>query len=719
MIFPLFERSHYRVGVFACNSVLELPIQPTHMLPMLRVCMLNTRCFFFFLTSLLLAPLFVCSALAAAEDTDPWIILTPRPDTLIQDGALFVVVNIDESLALDPASTTFYLDGKNLTPQAKVSESGIRFLYTDPLRNGRHEVFISAKNKRGEQLPDLHWSFYTGEKPVLPVTQAGPLTRPRSRPAITGQTYIDTRTASFSGRRSLRQMPEQVFTASVNAEGRYGAFTFPLRLFVTSDQTSSAQPRNRFLFGVRSSYLTVLAGDNAPLFNPTMLNGARVRGGLVELKLKPVYLTVLGGNVRDRVNPTPVLDGTFARNLYAARLSFGSTQSVLFSLTGMKARDDATSIQFRPGTATPMENVVVGSDLDIRFKGGKYRLESGASMSITTQDISRGVATKAEVDSLFETDIPFDPASVSWLITLNGTTVPLTLQERSSLAWYVRGRASAIGHTLSAHMTSVGSTFFSFGNPFLINDRSSFTIADRFRILGGKLSGTLRFQHYGTPPGKNILLSTLSANTFSGQLIVSPWRSPTWLMIGYRGHNRTSTPDGTDALLTDSKVTTFSMGGYHLFYTGEYQHGINLFVTQANRKDQVRPTFDNTTRTFSLSLNEQFPSPLYFNLHLNYLTVTSANMGTWQKLTTLGGKVGYRMMENRLDLAATIRNAHTAESSLLPRSNRVYAIINGTYQFMQNMSFEVQLGYTAYREANNTNNQWTEPFLVFRHRYIF
>ena len=219
------------------------------------------------------------------------------------------------------------------------------------------------------------------------------------------------------------------------------------------------------------------------------------------------------------IDPFSSLPGSYRRTLAAFKLDFGSPRSVQFSINGLKAKDDTSAVNIGQ---EPLENLVAGSDLKVSLLRDRLQFESGAAMSITTEDISRGASDKSEIDSLFSTDIPIDPSDFDWLITLNPTTVPLRLDKLSSLAWYASSRASSFGHVLSAEYRSVGSTFFSAGNPYLQSNRNTIRISDRFRHRDGLISGILRYQHYGTPDASSPFGILVSSDLVSGQMNLSP-----------------------------------------------------------------------------------------------------------------------------------------------------------------------------------------------------
>jgi len=654
----------------------------------------------------------------AIGQAPPWRIYSPAPDTLVQEGELFLVVGLDQGVLLDSRSVRLFLDGREVTQQAKISETTVRLLYTHALGGGRHEVFLTARRREGSTLPELRWTFLVDGAPTASLGRAG--ASPPRQFGLTGHSDLDTRNSDFSGRRDLRQEPDRTYAFNLDAEGAYGAFTFPVKVYATTDDNSTSQPRNRFLIGARSPHLSLLFGDTTPLFNPLMLNGTRSRGVQGAVSVGPVALSSVYGLIRRGIAPDALRPGAFERTLSAARLSLGNPKTVLFSLDGMRAQDMQTSIAFnRESGIRPMENLLFGSDLQIRLRDGRYTLEGGGAFSVTTEDISRGPATKAEIDEQFSVDLPFDPADLEWLITLNASTVPLSLDGLSSLAWYAKGRAGLLGHTLTAEYRSVGDAFTSFGNPFLQNDRRTLTVADRFKALQGKLSGNLRFRRFTTLPRSDPRLSTLEADLLSGQVVLAPWKRPTWLYVGYRLNTRTSTAEGTGQKLNDTQGVTYTGGGYHLLQTGGFQHGLTLSATYGTLEDLVRPSLNNTTRTLTAGLNEQFPIPLYLSVQVNRLTVNSDELGDWQRLTTFTGKLGYRLEPRHLNFALSLQNTHTAETTLLPVSDRYSVLFQTIYEVLDDMDLELQLGYSAYREPGTARNRYTDRYVVIRHRYTF
>jgi hypothetical protein len=635
----------------------------------------------------------------------------------VDAGALIVVVDIPGGATLDEESIELRLDGNVVDVEPKVSATSIRYLIRDRLSAGRHDLAINARTVDGRPLATLEWFFRTLGDPSLVRSATLP------DKSFRGTTYIVTRNASFTGNRVLRQEPGATYVIRSDMTGKYGVFTFPVRAYLTTDETSTAQPRNRVLVGVESPWFSAYGGDTQPDYSPITLAGARARGILAEVHFPGVRLSFTRGTLRRAVDlisfsdPSQVASpflNTFKRGLTAAQLAFGNRKTVEFRLHALKATDDTTSLSF--GTR-PIENVVAGTDLSVRALRGDLTFESGAALSLTTEDISRGVSDKAELDSLFEIDLPIDPADYDWLITLNPSTVPLRIDKLSSLAWYTTARANAFGHRVSLEYRSIGSAFFSAGNPFLVNDRRSVAITDRFRILADRLSGTLRFLHYETQPDALALAIPLTSSMISSSFTIRPNPDLPTFTTGFR-HNSRKRGDEI-SLLSNSRLFSISLGALHQFKSGTQTHTVQLMASRTDRSDRVNDQLDNVTTTVSAGLYEQLSTTVSANLQLTYVSIAYDSFDDRQNWTTVAGGFSKRLQSVPLRFSGQVRVAHAGASTLLTASNRFGGSVTGSYDLQQNMTLELQIGVDSFRDETIESARYTERFVSLRHRYKF
>lgn len=656
---------------------------------------------------------------AFAQDAT-WYVESPTPAQLIDDGQLFVYVAVERG-ALDESSVQVFIDGQDLTRAAKVSTISVRLLHTARLGAGRHEILVTGRLVTGKRLPDLGWHVEVegeGGRPAAPTAR-------RVHSAFSGKTLIDARNSDVSGLRDLRQEPVRSYAVRADARGEYGAFRFPVNLYLTTDESSLAQPRSRFFIGVEGPMFALYAGDRNPRISPLLMNGARTRGFHGEFHATVFHVEATVGRLRrgleSRVLDTPPgepireLPGTFQRNVTAVKLGFGDPGSVLLELSGLKARDDTTSVSFGQN---PLENVVAGTDLTARFLQGKIRFQSGAAVSLTTNDISRGVSTKAEIDSLFDTDLPFDPRDLDWLITLNPSTVPLRPDKLTSTAWYANTRVTVPGHTIAAEVRTVGSAYFSAANPFLQSDRRTITFSDRFRLEQGKVSGLVRYQNYQSLPDGGARLE-LKSNLAEARVNVSPGRGLPRVTTGLRLQWRQRGEGTEDHLASDLRVSTVTLGGTQSFKTGPVRHAARIHYTRTARRDDVNSLFDNTAHAFTLGMGESFPRAVRSDVQVTHLVVNYAGQLGRQRWTTAAATVAYRFYDTDAEVALTARNTWSGATSLSAASNRFGLMLTSSLILDYNMRIELQAGYNDYSEDASTTNQYTERFIRLRHTYTF
>ncbi|MCB0720272.1 MAG: hypothetical protein KDD65_17625 [Bacteroidetes bacterium] len=646
-------------------------------------------------------------------------IVSPLPGQMVGQDELLIVVRARDGRSIDPRSVELFIDDEDFTDEIKTSSESIRFLFRNGsgrrLKPGTHIARVTARLPDGTDIGDLEWRFLVDGSRASGAVAA-------SRPAlpIRGSTFIGTRNSDISGNRSLRQEPSAVYTVRTDLEAQYGAFTFPLKVFLTTDETNTAQPRNRFVVGARSKHLSVFVGDTNPRYSSLSLANTRARGAMAEVYLKPVRLSFTHGAVRRGIEigdpssslVSPLLSA-YERNITAARLALGGPKTVEFSLHALRAADDTTS---GSSGSMPLQNIVAGSDLSVNFLKGRFGFAGGSAISVTTEDISRGVADKAEIDSLFDVDIPIDPADFRNIIILNTTTVPIRLDKLSSLAWYGEAHARALGHGLNAEYRSIGSSFFSAGNPYLINDRKILSISDRFRHLDGRLFGVIRYSRYSNFADDAFAIP-LSNESISGSITVAPRNEVPTITVGYRTQARRR---GTDELpLSNSRLNTFMLGTSKQIVWNRLRQNVQFSASLSTRADTVQPTLDNTALTTSIGFMNQLSRTLTTNLRYTRVGISYDNLDDRQVWHTGVGGATYQFEGFPLDLSGDVRLTHAGGSQLVSASDRYGFSVAGEYEVQPNMVVELRVGVDAYRDAVIEQARYTERYVTLRHRYTF
>lgn len=672
---------------------------------------------------------------ASAQQVGVWDVITPRADSQVRTGEFFLAANLADSLTLDPSTVRLYVGGEDLSAVVKVSGQRVSALYVDPLSFGPLQIRLLASDVDGTALPPASWGItVVGGRPVAVPTTAAPVqSSAEDRPSITGSLIADSRNASFSGLgSSLRQEPGQTNVMQFRARMRYRGVRIPIRIYTTSDEDRLFQPRNRFQVGVQSRYLNLYLGDNNPRYESLLINGTRVRGLEAALRLGPLQIVGIHGELQRGIEgslqqytpdmgiPPPnlrgdstfVVTGVFQRKVTAARLAIGSRRSVQWGVHAMKAVDDTGSIQFGED---PKENVVGGTDLRIRIKR-MVQVEGGAAMSITTDDVSRGVATKAEIDSTFNINLPIDPEDYEDIIVLNGSTFPLDLRGLASLAWYSRAQVRLPSHIIRAEYRSVGDAYVSFANPFIRSDRRGLYLRDRFQLFDRRMTGSVRFDQYEDNLSST-QVATRETRLWGFNLSGVPLVAGPRLLVGYQRKDRES-QDIVRSPTSDALVT-FSLGANYVLRRKGHTHGFNVVYTRTDRTDDINPQRGSDATTLQVGFTERFPFPLSFGLRFMQLNIVSNAIGTLQDQQTYAGNVRYAFRSNQIVVGLTTSFTSAKATDLFPSSTRLDLGVQGAYTVLDDLTLRLRAGLANFDEAEGETRDYTENYIFLGLTYGF
>jgi len=659
-----------------------------------------------------------------------WEILSPKPQAQVKSGELFVALRYKGTLPHEQLRVRIHLDKTDLTQHIKRTGNQVSMLYLDPIKKGMNQLSVHAETISGDSIAPIQWTFMCGtiqesERPDRLDIVASQ--KSEMRFDLTGRLHVNSLSESVTGGGAfLRQESPYTRTLDLSVEARIHRIRIPVRVFRTSDEETGYQPRNRFTVGIETPFFELSFGDGNPVYHPLIVSGIRVRGIHAVIHLGPVHAYLTQGTVRrgiegfsSRYNPldglppsvmnpdsTIVTPGTYRRRLTGIRLAFGHSEKVLFGLTALKSTDDSTSIRFgsRPG-----QNAALGSDLRATFYHGKLHFHAGAAFSVTTLDISGGPASKKDLDSLFQTDLPFDPADYENIIILNTSTVPATIKGLSSLAWYLESRARICGHVLNAAYRTTGASYGSFGVPYLVNDRREMNLSDRFRIAHSKLSFSLklRLRHDNLA---DHLLARKTTRSFSMDGSYHPSRNWPRFQLGCRFMLRNTDQDSLKSGHIHDALNTLSFGMNYSLRLLNIRHLLNLYCMWNQREDKNMRTRGYTYSTLTVSVHETFPFPGTLLLQYTSLNMESCGLGMIQSRHLFSSCLQYRMNQGRLVLALKTRSALQEKTSYAAAAVRHGFEISGECLTYHSMHFSIRAGYAYYDE--------TDAIHDYREKYI-
>lgn len=666
-----------------------------------------------------------------------WTIISPQTKTA-KSGELFFNAKLTNGEKLSSSLTKVFVNEKDITSKSKIQNNSVSFVYLNPLLAGNHRIIIIAKDSKGKEIETLVWNFKViGFSKGVSKIASLPKKYWLNGLIFSGRTDINSRSGSINGSGSeLRQEPSSINNFNFTGLAEYKSFQIPIRIFTTNEESENSQPKNRFQIGLVSNYFELYFGDTNVSLDELVLSGSRVRGFDGKIRYKKFSLEFAKGEIQRgvegevfkydpttgfppanlREDSTYVVGGNFQRNITSGRIAFGTENQNEFGLSFFKAKDDTSSIE---NGDSPKENFVVGSDLTLEYKKNNnfLRFESGAAISITTDDISNGAISKADVDSLFDESLPFDPKEYEDFFTINISTYPVRIYEGSSTAYFGRGKFQFLTNLFTAEYKRIGTSYNSFGNDFLRNDRKGYTLKDRFSILKRKVTTTVSFENYDDNLSNN---QTTSRNTkvFSGNLLVFPRIDLPSFSLLIRNQKRKSAEDSLGVRESDDSILTFNFGINYNFKAFSVRHGVNLNFSNSERSDKINSTSENSSRTLGITLTEQFNFPLIINISYINLNVESKSLGTLQSQNSLSTTFRYKLKSYNLDLNLRLKNDYSSKTQNSDFSNRFGAELRAKYTFLQNMAFESSFGLSSFNTKGNEKD-YTELFMYFRYTYGF
>ncbi|MFQ5676737.1 MAG: hypothetical protein ACE5G1_12640 [bacterium] len=488
------------------------------------------------------------------DELTPVLILSPENgESFGSDEEVVIAASfLTDTDPINLSSIMLLLNGLDITERAVINENLLTYTASN-LPAGRHQVIVQGHFKSGVPLPATIWSF-----------------------EVTGKSSKNRQeqvTASFRGRVFAETRQENIsrvgFTDNNiggHLNGRYGATKYDARVFLTTRESRSFQPRNRFSFAMDLGPLGVTLGDAYPRFNDLMLWGKRVRGVYGRLHLGFINFDVVHGQTQRAVPATiqAVIDtstgnpfqnftgldsteliptGTFRQNLLGARVSFGGGRHFQWGLNLLKVRDDTTSLKPGEFSALPQDNLVAGSDILIAFNNRRFEIRGSVAASLLSTDISGGPLSKKEVEDQFDVDLPFDPADFSKYFIINASTTPLDPRDLTSLAYNFSLRLNYFNNNFQFGYKSHGSQYVSLGNTLLRNNLRGFYFQDRMRLYKNKVYLNLGFENYDdnfNPDDENPITKL---QTVSYGVSFFPGRGLPNLTLNMREHHRDNDVD--------------------------------------------------------------------------------------------------------------------------------------------------------------------------------
>lgn len=658
---------------------------------------------------------------ATGEKESEIIILSPDKGEEVAVEDFFVSASLLRATnVVDRKATRIYLDDVDVTQYSLMSDDLI-LLHGENIPTG---VRPGTRSIRFE-LYDKDGNLYTTAQTTVKVRSTASLETERSV-EYRASVQLESRNENVSSK------SDSYNRGTINTAANYGEFTARGKMYVSNEEKSYRQPQNRYFVGLESPWIKVGYGDAYPTFPRLIMDGKRLRGMHGNLALGFFNLDLAWGEITrkvesDTIKTFPETDttsfrdptksiapydttggrrrwawwnlGTFSRNLFVLRPSFGKGEKFQFGLTYLKSKDDVGSIRYG---IRPQENLVLGSDLFLGFDDRRIEFTGQAALSISNKDISRGSISDSTINRLFSDNQ--DSTSrrnqlrdlrdlVSSIITVNENLVPLSVENLTTLAYEGALTLNYFNNYFKFGYIRRGHSYESFGQSYNRTDVSGFTINDRLRLLQNQMLLTVGFERLEDNLGKT-KPSTTVFSTYNGTATYLPrFRFP----IITVGLSVNSNANGLhrDSLnsISDEAFRTFLQLGYD-FGSG-IRHNANAAFSFSSRDDQTVRDADTRNTTIGFSLTTLFRIPLQTTaglmINLNSYSYTRpgrAAATTEADYTTLILNARYRMLNEKLRIGSTI-------SPTFGSIQRWMFDVTGDYQLSKNLGAGIQSSFYA------------------------
>lgn len=562
------------------------------------------------------APLLKTAIQTGQTYDDAIMIISPEPEEQIFTTDIVITASFSRFASMvDVEKTRLYLDTWDVSQYLLKYEDFISFApRTVPA--GRHKIRLELLDKNSNLIATREW-YFTGL--TSRVTEI-----PLNEFSVSGRFFAETRQEDLRG----GDFSNAYNQSGLSLRGVYNNWQFGGRLYVSNQEKSNRQPVNRYAGFARANfwndrYFIVDFGDAYPRLNPLILQNVLLRGVSSKLYLKFLNLEFATGKTLRAVQGENSYPGTFQRNVFAIRPSFGSGENFQLGLTYLKGKDDENSIDFG---INPQENVSAGTDLFVGLDKQRIVFEGSFGASAYNRNISGGSIPFDTLETVFDDLSSSDERFYNLakkFITVNQYLIlqpGLSYQARLLLRYYK--------NNFSFMYESVDEDYYSLGQPYLLRDNRGFHIVDNIYLLNNQVFLSLGYRQYHNNLQDNKSNTTTNRN-FNANLSYFPLGNLPEISIGYNNYSRDNgvpnspsyedfikgnlSPDDSVKFISnrpeDNQTNSINFSTGYQFNLINLKHRVGLNLMSYNRTD-INILVESNSNYFSLNLRTQYQFPL-------------------------------------------------------------------------------------------------------------
>jgi hypothetical protein len=514
-----------------------------------------------------------------------------------------------------------------------------------------------------------------------------------------------------SGIVNRRKPFSYIFTGSPTIS-IFNSFTLPLSFTYSEQDRSFRQPFNQFGMSPYYKWITIHAGYRNINYSQFTLAGHTFLGAGVDLHPGIFRFGFISGRF-NRATPVDTIVKSFQPFTYsnhgsAGKIGIGKGAN-FFEVSMLKAKDDSSSVhplkEFK-GTVTPVENIVIGINGQIKFlKDFTFALE--AATSLYTRNLKNNTPLSDSANKGF-TKI------LGNFISTNSTTERYNAIQTSLIFHRKIFSARLQYRRVDPDYKTMGAYFFN-------SDLENVTFAPSLNLLKNKFrfGGSIGFQHDNLKKQKQ----TTSSRVIGSANFSTDFTDHFGIDFSYSNYSnnqlrKTILLGNTFRIAQVSK--NYSFTPRYILATEKYVHSL-IFSVNYNVFSSVDKTIDNLSDTKSKNyfLNYQVtlvPKNLTYTFNLNYTDVKSASYEDGNYGITLGANKVLNNSKLTLGwLGSFLKGLHGKSTGLILNQN-----VTVNYRINKHHSFGTTVSY-----VNNKSQQtlvipsYSEWQADLNYRYVF
>jgi len=558
----------------------------------------------------------VAHAQSSEEAQKEFEILSPSDmDTVITDQ-LLVVVQLPQSHKSLYVKFMVVLDDEfDLSELIKIKGNYLSVLHDQKMKRGMHQLKILVKRKGASAFEVVHNHFFK----VLPAikenkwinkrqfSQTGNKNYPIK---LSGNIQLLSNDVKLSGPGlNLRQEPAFTREVGVNLNLKINKIEIPISGFYTSNARGEFGYRNRLKIGIKRGRIAASIGDHLVDEDRLIFSGLRVNGFAITTPVgKETNLTaVIGKNVDELFvsNNFPLSSEAsntlfngglprYRRNYQYFKLASYYNKELNYTCISLLKAYDIYGDSLIAGLK-PKDNLVFGFENYYSMFQKKSTLRINVAISMYTNDNT----------------LPTEMKAYEQLINVNSSTTPLSFKGAQNISALVNYQLKlAKKHALSIEGRRMGASYYSLGNPYLLNNRISVRAMERSTFIKDKLFVNLIYDFMHDNVNK---MSTITRENhiLSGSFLVSINQDYPVISIGYRTFIGNSYGYST---VSNNKITS-----NNIFGSIQYSKRFKSFTPQISisRNDMQMISYlstDNRQQVNDLMIGTSYKQILGFEL---------------------------------------------------------------------------------------------------------